>query len=107
MLPQISETTEAVIDLLKPSTLPQSLKNLKRNLNINHSISEQTEDNDEGSSKSEEAFRIIHVAIRSAIQPSEQLKENIVPREQALNKSYFIKSEQPSVKSQHYTNITI
>ena len=78
--------------------LPQGSENLKRNLNINHSILEQTENDNKDSSESEKAFRTIYVATRPAIQPLKQLKRNIMPREQTLNKLYFIKSEQPSVR---------
>ena len=57
----------AVINLLKPLTLPQNFKNLKRNLNIDHLILEQIENNNEGSSESEKVFRTIYVAIRLII----------------------------------------
>ena len=96
-----------MIDLLKPSTLSYNSEYLKRNLNIDHLILEQTEDNNEGSSESEKASETIHVVIRPVIQPLKQLERNIVSREQVLNELYFTKSEQPSVRLQHYTNITI
>ena len=81
-----------MIDLLKLLTLSQNFKNLERNLNNNYLISEQVESNNKSSSESEEVFKIIYVAIRPAAQASEQLKGNIVPREQTSNKLYFIKS---------------
>ena len=106
-LPQIPETTGAVVDLLKPPTLPQGPENLKRNLNIDHLIPERTGDNNEGSSGSEEASETIHVATRPAIQPPEQLEGNMVPRELASNEPYITKSGRPSVRPQRYTNMAI
>ena len=107
VLPSISEITKAVVNLLESLMLPYSPEKLERNLNINYSILEQTENDNKDSSESEKASRIIYVTIRLIIQFSKQLKGNIVSREQTLNELYFTKSEQPSVKLQHYTNITI